>query len=86
MMTMGDMGDDFRAMNEYKKQKRKSNTQKSTQILIDKGIKFVSLNHGSHLFVDGKIDFWPSTGKWIVRGGKKYHRGVFKLIRRLENV
>ena len=63
-------------------------TKQSTQyyqfykILKDKGINFESKNGGAHLIVDGYecvIDFWPSTGKFIVRTGPK-GRGVFNMI------
>ncbi|PHS13510.1 MAG: hypothetical protein COA78_07160 [Blastopirellula sp.] len=80
---MGDMGDMYRDMTEYKKTKRASNTQSSTDILTKTGIPFSSKNGGAHLIVgSGELvaDFWPSTGKWIVRKGKE-GRGVFKLIK-----
>lgn len=81
---MGDMGEVFRLMTEQKKAKRASNTEKSTQILRDKGIEFVSKNGGAHLIIDsnnGRINFWPSTGLWTVNGSKKEGRGVFTMIK-----
>lgn len=82
---MGDVGEAFKDMKGYVKQKRKSNTVSSTDILKDKGIEFTSNNGGSHLIIKGKdglIDFWPSTGKFIARNGKR-GRGVFKLLKLL---
>ncbi len=81
---MGDMGDDFRAWTEYKKAKRRSNTEYSTKLLQGIGVKFESKNLGSHLIIEGKeclIDFWPSTGKFIPRDGTKKGRGVNNLLK-----
>jgi hypothetical protein len=80
---MGDMGDDFRAWKEQGKQKREDNRKYSPQVLKTEGVKFDRKNWGAHLIVHGNnetIDFWPGTGKWIVRGGKT-SRGVFALIK-----
>lgn len=66
-------------MNE--KQKR---MQEGTQRLIDEDIFFRVYNNGWHLVVhdgDDLIDFWPSTGRWVVRDGLDDHRfGVESLI------
>lgn len=79
---MGDMGDIFKALKEDRKIKKDSNRVSSTQILEDHGIEFESKNHGVHLIITcdtGKIDFWPSTGKWTPRG-ERSGRGISKLI------
>ncbi len=79
---MGDVGDDFRAMRAYKKQKKENNQSFSTDILEIEGVNFTSKNYGNHLIIDsakGVIDFWPSTGKWIVRRGKT-GRGIKSLL------
>lgn len=79
---MGDMGDDFRAMKQHNKEKRASNTKSSTELLSENRIGFESKNFGAHLIVEGmkgKVDFWPSTGKWIARSGN-YGRGIKSLI------
>lgn len=71
---------------EYKterQEKRKKNRITSAQILADHDVTFSSSNAGAHLIVQGRndvIDFWPGTGKYITRGGKK-GRGVFSLLR-----
>lgn len=77
---MGEMFNDWRAM---KQQKKRDNLALSTDILRQRGVAFESKNNGVHLIVSGGsmvIDFWPSTGKWIVRGGCS-GRGVFPLLR-----
>lgn len=71
--------------------KRQSNTLSSTAMLKESGITFKSSNGGAHLIVkSGKelIDYWPSSGLWIVRGCAKRHRGLKQLIqhcKRLEH-
>lgn len=63
--------------------KREKNRESSANILKEKGINFDVKNYGIHLVVKGKnclIDFWPGTGKFIARNGKK-GRGVFNLIK-----
>lgn len=45
-------------------------------------IPFIEYNKGIHLMVEGPdnyIDFWPTTGKWRVRGGSKTFFGLYKL-------
>ena len=82
---MGDMGEVFSAMKEHKKERRKSNTEKSTQILVDSGIEFESKNGGAHLIVMQKnglrVNFWPSTGLWNISNTKKEGCGVFSIIK-----
>jgi len=80
---MGDTGDDFRAWDADKKAKKAANKEWSTQCLIDNQINFETKNGGAHLIIktDKKaIDYWPSTGKWIVRGGRT-SRGVNGLVK-----
>lgn len=87
---MGDMGEVFNEMKRMKKERRASNTESSTNLLIDKGVKFEAKNFGAHLVVHGKdgrlIDFWPSTGKFRVRGHKRFQGGVFKMLRKYVEV
>lgn len=81
---MGDMGDVFNDWQKQKAAKRSSNTEQSTETLKRAGMIFRSHNAGSHLEVlagSKTVDFWPSTGLWIVRGQADYRRrGVRKLI------
>lgn len=51
-----------------------SNEASSSEYLRERGIPFVEKNDGAHLIVEGRecfIDFWPGTGKWNSRCGKK---------------
>ena len=83
---MTDCIDVFNAMTELSKEKRQRNTVSSTDILKHKNITFVYRNNGAHLVIchsDLMIDFWPATGRWIVRKSPKEGRGVFKLLKYL---
>jgi len=48
------------------------------------GINIEIKNNGIHIIVDNKIDFWPTTGKYIVRKNQKKGRGVFNMIKELK--
>ena len=82
---MSDLGDVFRDMKNAGQVKRMTNKIRSTQILVDEGIRFVSKNNGTHLIIsyfNKIVDFWPTTGLWRVRNGIK-GRGIFNLIKHL---
>lgn len=73
----------FGCLKQESQQRRAGNRENSAQILADNCIKFDSKNLGAHLIVHGEaitVDFWPGTGKFIVRGGKT-GRGVFNLLK-----
>jgi hypothetical protein len=81
---MGDMTEGFRAMSKAAKEKRRTNTAASTNLLAQNDVVYESKNGGAHLIVQGNhhvIDFWPSTGLWIIRGEKTKHRGVYNLLK-----
>lgn len=83
---MGDMGDDFRALRKWQKEKRQSNLLNSTEILKSYNINFEEKNGGVHLIIrhnDKTLDFYPSTGLWWDRENKRQKRGVFPLLRYL---
>ena len=66
--------------------RRASHRESSAKVLADHGISFESKNDGAHLIVkhgDNIADFWPGTGKFIIRGSAKYGRGVFNLLKRI---
>lgn len=81
---MGDMAEGFREMTKHRKLNRANNTVASTSLIHKAGMEFESKNGGAHLIISARgetIDFWPSTGLWIVRSTKQRKRGVFNLIR-----
>ena len=58
----------------------------STQTLVDKKIHFASKNFGQHLIIKQNrtvVDFWPSTGKFKIRGENRCHTGINLLIKKL---
>ena len=85
---MGDMGDFWRDVKAAQKEKRAQNLAQSTELLKEHGVSFESKNFGVHLVVNGgthgPIDFWPSTGLWIVRSSGKRTRGVKRLLKFIE--
>lgn len=61
--------------------KRKANKEYGLEFLKRKNIPFVDLNNGVHvrLVFDGEtIDFYPSTGLYILKDGTR-GRGIFNL-------
>lgn len=71
---MSDMGDMFNDLKKVRQEKRADNRESSAEYLRQRGIPFVEKNLGAHLIVEGSagfIDFWPGTGKWHSRCGKK---------------
>ena len=69
-----DMGEMFNALKKKRQAKRADNRENSAEYLSERGIIFVAKNNGAHLIVEGAecfIDFWPGTGKWHSRCGKK---------------
>ena len=82
---MGDMADVFNDMKKQRRGRRRANTKKSTELLQSHNISFEPKNNGAHLIVDtvshGKIDFWPSTGLFIIRDTGKKGRGVFDVLK-----
>lgn len=79
------IGETFRAMREESQERRAHHREASPRLLREAGIPFTEHNGGAHLIVDNPptVDFWPGTGKWIVRGTNKKMRGVLHLIRYL---
>ena len=70
----------WRAVRDQSQEKRANNREFSAKLLRDNSINFESKNNGAHLIIDNKVDFWPGTGKWIVRNGRK-GRGVKNLMK-----
>lgn len=74
---MSDIGDDFRAMRDHRRARKQHYHQ--TQLPQDKK-RVIGLaahiderNDGEHWIVTAGnariVDYWPSTGRWIVRRG-----------------
>lgn len=85
---MGDMGEVWEGYAERSKLKRASNREQSARTLTQFKVPFTTHNYGAHLIVqcgEQIIDFWPGTGKWIVRGGVTGRRGVMHLVKFYQN-
>lgn len=79
---MGDTGEDWAAKKKESQARRAYSRKQSPKLLEGAGIQFDSKNEGGHLIVKGNnelIEFWPGTGKWLTKAGKK-GRGVHKLM------
>lgn len=86
---MSEMAEIWKVTKELRKQesteRKQANYDKSAALLKDRGIMFTA--NGFHLIVSHnglKADFWPTTGKYNIRGDAEYKRGVFNLIKDLE--
>jgi hypothetical protein len=80
---VSDLAEYFRDLKEHSQRKRASNRQSGQQKLAEAGVPFTEHNGGAHLIVQtpaGVVDFWPGTGKWILRGTGAYCRGVDYLL------
>lgn len=67
------MKETFILVRKQRQEKRNHNKEQSTNLLRQAEISFESKNSGNHLIIlsTPKIDFYPSTGLWIVRGVNK---------------
>jgi len=68
---MGDMGEVFRGMKKAK-QHRKAARLEAAQAEDDGKWHQHTLYHWSRTLCGDRLDYWPSTGKWMWRG-KVYH-------------
>jgi hypothetical protein len=79
-----ELSETYKAMREHSKQKRARNGEQSLELLRKENIPHEVCNlQNLHILVCGRIDFWPTTGRWIVRCGKEgwLGRGVMSLIK-----
>lgn len=59
------------------------NTEQYQDALRNNSIGFAIKNEGMHLIVEGPVgyvDVWPTTSKWICRGGQKQGFGLRELL------
>lgn len=62
------------------KRKTARNRRSSREMLDQAGIEYTVHDNGAHLVIEGNIDFWPETGKWVMRDSSLIGSGVFPLI------
>ena len=80
---MSDLIEEYEAMREYSRKKKLANKEFSTLLLDKLGIDYTSHNNGIHLKVMNNtetIDFYPSTGTFLI-SGKQKQRGVVKMLK-----
>lgn len=84
---MSDCGEIYKGMREESQKRKAKNLLTSTNILKEQEIKFKSMNNGVHLFIfNGEFDFYPSTGLFRSRETGKRGRGIYNLLKRLDNL
>lgn len=91
MSEIGDMWKDIKEQRKQESQERRTaNIANSASMLVENGLVYATNNNGVHLVVtNGRgstADFWPSTGKFNIRGQREYHRGVRLLIKKLKEL
>lgn len=82
------MKETFKLVRIQRQEKRSLNKEQSTNLLRQAAISFESKNSGNHLIIlsTPKIDFYPSTGLWMVRGVNKKRRGVLSLLKYIKEM
>lgn len=66
---MGDMADDFRALDEHHKQRKQNNLAKADPAGWTQHTEY----HWSRMLNGKRLDYWPSTTRFMYEG--KRHRG-----------
>jgi hypothetical protein len=78
--------EDWEDLRKQQQAKRESNREHGAEALRKAGVPVQSKNLGAHLIVgDNHVDYWPGTGKWIVRKTKKQGRGIAALLKFLQS-
>jgi len=87
---MGDMGDDFRALkyfrNKRKAQRFSESSEARSEIYRD-ALDIEEKNDGQHWIVRSEketVDFWPPSGRWIVRNSKACGYDARSLAKRIK--
>jgi hypothetical protein len=73
----------FKERRAKSQEKRADNRKNSRAILDNKNCDYQLMNDGAHLIVktnSGLVDFWPGTGRWIIRNTGRRGFGVQNLI------
>lgn len=77
------MGDLYRAKKKHSQAKKQSNKENSLQVLDTAGVEHTVQGNNTHVIIKHKgttVDFYPTTGLWLVRVPSKRGRGVLKLL------
>jgi len=85
---MGDLKEVFSEMRQHRrgvKAQRQSKSGRAMEIFMGSRFDYITLSPG-HLRVGSIIDWWPSTGTWIVLSTRQKGHGVRELLEYLEEV
>lgn len=78
---MGDMAEGFKQMNKLNKRRKNKNLTNNQQALKKLGGEFfvdMKTQHHYHIiYKEFKINYWPSTNKWMSMKDKKVYSGDF---------
>ena len=83
---MGDMGDIFREMTAWKKERKSNNLKNNLDFLNNGEYDYEVYNHGYRLNFktkQGSVSFYPSTNTWVLKQ-KVYYGDAQALIKWLE--
>lgn len=83
---MGNMGELWRDIGPVLKKESKERKQRNfcnAILLLDKYKIRYEQKSDSHIVVEDKIDYWPSTGLFIDRKTKKRGRGVRQILKKV---
>lgn len=81
---MGDLGEYWRDTKDYRRQKKRETQSKAPEairIAEEAGLRLYCFDGLYHYRVNGKFDWWPSTGYWKSLTGKSRGHGVRQLIK-----
>lgn len=89
---MGDVGEAWKVTKDIRKAysvaKRLKNYEYAINVFKTNNISYLLKNGGYHLIVNHNkmvIDYWPTTGKFSIRGSGIYQRGINKLMKKLSD-
>lgn len=77
--------EDWEQHKKDRRKKRWQNNDQSMRLLENSGIDYEILNASLGHYRVGDFDFWATTGKFYNQKTKEKGRGVFNLIKKIEN-
>lgn len=89
-LDINELSEMWRGHRAESQSRRARNRLSSAQILRDHHVSFTEHNRGAHLVVthtvnskQATVDFWPGTGKWMIRNSTIGGRGVYVMLKML---
>ncbi len=74
----------WRDLNTAFRQERFDRADQDIALLKRLGVVYTTNENGDHMMIDdkvhGRIDFWPTTGRWICTPAKRRSRGIASLL------